>query len=107
MSASASAGLAAQMVREEIKVTQPTRLIATIATGASASGLSRALRATPAERVALVAEELSLGELAAPKVNGAVAIARHGDGGAGGEAIFHRRGQCSQCFATNSPRPNA
>jgi hypothetical protein len=106
MSASASAGLAAQMVREEIKVTQPTRLIATIATGASASG-RRALRATPAERVALVAEELSLGELAAPKVNGAVAIARHGDGGAGGEAIFHRRGQCSQCFATNSPRPNA
>lgn len=65
---SGKAGLAGQLVREEIKAVKPTRLIAMTATGASASNLARALNATPAERVALITEQITLGELTV-KVN--------------------------------------
>jgi hypothetical protein len=63
MTPSGKAGLAGQLVRGEIKAVKPTRLIAMTATGASASNLARALKVTPAERVALIAEQITLGEL--------------------------------------------
>ena len=65
---SGKAGLGGQLVREEVKPTKPTRLIAALVTGASGSSIARALKATPAERAALVAETISLGELAAKEV---------------------------------------
>jgi hypothetical protein len=69
LTSSAKAGLAGQLVLGELKATKPTRLIAALATGASSSALAKALKATPAERVALVAEQVTLGDLTTAKVN--------------------------------------
>ena len=63
MTPSQRAGLAGQLVRQETKSEKPTRAIAAMVTGASPSNLGKALKATPAERSALVAGELTLAEL--------------------------------------------
>jgi hypothetical protein len=63
MTASQRAGLAAQLVLQETESEKPTRTIAAMATGASSSNLGKALKATPAERTALVAGKLTVAEL--------------------------------------------
>jgi hypothetical protein len=63
MSASQRAGLAAQLVLQETSSEKPTHSIAAMATGASSSDLGKALKATPAERAALVAGALTVAEL--------------------------------------------
>jgi hypothetical protein len=63
MTASQQAGLAAQLVLQETRPEKPTRAIAAAITGASHSKLAKALKATPAERAALVAGKLTIAEL--------------------------------------------
>jgi hypothetical protein len=65
LSPSGKAGLGGQVARGEVRATRPTRLIAAIATGASSSTIARALKASPAERAALVAGTTTLSDLAA------------------------------------------
>jgi hypothetical protein len=63
MTPSQRAGLAAQLVLQETKSEKPARAIAAMVTGASPSNLAKALKATAAERSALVAGKLTIAEL--------------------------------------------
>jgi hypothetical protein len=63
MTPSQLAGIAAQLVLQETKSEKPTRAVAAMITGASPSNIAKALKATPAERTALVAGTLTIAEI--------------------------------------------